>query len=289
MSEPLFHPLETAAFSRRTLLSATAAVGLGGAFAIEALGAPAALASSWVQYQYPFSLDTVTNNWHETPASHSGTDFSFGGCAGAPIPAVADGVVCHKGNDANNARGLRVEIRHADGAYSAYCHMQSVSPLALNAVVSRGDTVGYIGDTGYIPDVNIGTHLHLGMSLADGQAIGGNNTFDPIPYIAARLAPSEVTDMTDMIYVALATSPEYNSGGIVVRHWSMWYQECPGAPLFPLSGGVSFSGSAMEIEYNAWRDSRSGQSAARYQASPAAIAGLIALRGVATKPINNFA
>jgi Peptidase family M23 len=184
-------PLSSGEISRRGVLGALAAIGLAGTAGFEFVaGAFSASATTYVQYQLPFPLNASNNPWSST---HSGYDFGHGGpVLGSPIPAIADGTVCHSAADPSNtnARGNRIEVSHADGAFSAYCHMRDAPAIGIGTAVTRGQTIGYVGHSGYVAGQIIGNHLHLGMSLSDNSAINGVNTFDPIPYIQARLAPA---------------------------------------------------------------------------------------------------
>ena len=165
-------------------MAALVAMGVAGSVAFELTGgATAAYGEIYVQYQYPFPLSAITQNFN---SNHGATDFSYGGCAGDPIPSIADGVVTNKLS--GNGMGHRVEIRHADGMYSGYCHMAAASTLALGASVSRGESVGFIGNSGVSA-----YHLHLALSSTSSATLSGQNGYasciNAIPYIAARLNP----------------------------------------------------------------------------------------------------
>ena len=107
---------------------------------------------------------------------HNGTDFAAPG--GTPIYAVADGVV-------SAARSMRsygncVQISHGtadDGNNYAtlYAHMSSIS-VAEGQSVSKGQTIGYVGNTGDVVGRNGGYHLHLELR------INGSRT-DALSYI----------------------------------------------------------------------------------------------------------
>jgi len=95
--------------------------------------------------------------------------------------------------------------------------------------------------------------------------------------------------MTDLIYYAdTVQGPRYSQGSITVELESMWYQECPGAPLYPLTAGLAYTATAAILEYGAFSATRSALMAKRYATSAAQIAALIQLRGTTTKPIGNF-
>jgi murein DD-endopeptidase MepM/ murein hydrolase activator NlpD len=169
------------------------------------------------EYRFPFDPQTTTPKGGEFASTiangtkrkdpHRGHDFSFGGAQGTPIPAVADGFV--RGMSSAGPLGNCVAIEHADGAFSAYCHMEEPTSLELGQRVHLGDTVGRIGGT---PDVPVHLHLTMGWSVA---AMGGIGTFDPIPYISARLAKPKAEPQTDK---PLPEKPAATDG-IAVTHF----------------------------------------------------------------------
>lgn len=135
--------------------------------------------------------------------------------------------------------------------------------------------------TGAAP-AGLNTNLDLNI-VADG--------FPPRPTKPAPATDGEET-MTDMIYYAdTAQGPasKPTPTGLVVAQESMWYSECPGAPLFPLTGNLPYTSSAAATEYAAFSASKPTDMAKRFATSAQAIANLIALRGTTTKPIGNFA
>jgi murein DD-endopeptidase MepM/ murein hydrolase activator NlpD len=148
-----------------------------------------------IEYRFPFDPDTTTPKGGEFASKiangkkrkhpHRGHDFSFGGARGADIPAVADGIVANKSS--KGSLGNCVALQHADGAFSAYCHMEKPTPLELGQWVNMGDPVGKVGGTGK-PKVPVHLHMTMGWSV---DAMKGIGTFDPIPYIEARLAKPE--------------------------------------------------------------------------------------------------
>ena len=172
------------------LCVAFAAVLVIGAASPAAAGEPDATAETG--YRFPFDPDTTTPKGGEFASKtangkkrknpHRGHDFSFAGARGAAIPAIADGIV--RGISSGGALGNCVALEHADGAFSAYCHMDEPTTLQLGQRVGLGDAIGKVGGTG-TPKVPIHLHLTMGWSV---DALAGIGTFDPIPYIEARLA-----------------------------------------------------------------------------------------------------
>jgi murein DD-endopeptidase MepM/ murein hydrolase activator NlpD len=100
-------------------------------------------------------------------SQHKGTDFTPG--SGAPITAVADGVVSLK-TTSSWGFGYHVYIDHIiDGqkVTTVYAHMQlGSSDLEVGDVVAAGDFVGLVGQTG----AATGPHLHLEVRV-DGVQV----------------------------------------------------------------------------------------------------------------------
>jgi len=100
-------------------------------------------------------------------SQHKGTDFTPG--AGAPITAVADGVVSLK-TTSSWGFGYHVYIDHVINGQkitTVYAHMQlGSSDLEVGDVVSAGDFVGLVGQTG----AATGPHLHLEVRV-DGVQV----------------------------------------------------------------------------------------------------------------------
>lgn len=109
---------------------------------------------------------------------HSGIDFTPG--AGAPIEAIADGVVVAS-TVADGSWGVHVTIEHdVDGVIyrSSYAHMQTGSmTLTIGDTVKRGQVIGLVGDTGQ----STGYHLHLSIQDAEGTFL------DPLTWMRAHV------------------------------------------------------------------------------------------------------
>jgi murein DD-endopeptidase MepM/ murein hydrolase activator NlpD len=167
-----------------------------------------------VEYRFPFDPDTTTPkggefastvaNGKKRKSPHRGHDFSFGGALGAEIPAVAAGIV--RGMSSEGPLGHCVALEHADGAFSAYCHMDEPTPLEIGQAVTIGETVGRIGGS---PKVPVHLHLTMGWSV---DAMAGIATFDPIPYIEARLPKPEPSHDPER-----PAQPESRQGTAVTR------------------------------------------------------------------------
>ena len=83
---------------------------------------------------------------------HTGVDISGG--YGTPIRAAQNGVVAAIEN--GGPYGLHTFIAHGSGVTSFYAH-QSMTAVTVGSIVRRGQTVGYVGTTGWVT----GPHLHF--------------------------------------------------------------------------------------------------------------------------------
>jgi murein DD-endopeptidase MepM/ murein hydrolase activator NlpD len=104
---------------------------------------------------------------------HTGVDFSVG--SGTPVSAITEGEVVTAGD--GGAYGNQVVIRHADGHYSQYAHLSSIS-VSVGQQVAAGDQIGLSGSTGN----STGPHLHF--EVRTGPEYGSD--VDPVAYLAAH-------------------------------------------------------------------------------------------------------
>jgi murein DD-endopeptidase MepM/ murein hydrolase activator NlpD len=99
---------------------------------------------------------------------HPGLD--FGAPVGTPILAIGDGEVVATGNtDAVRgcySWGKWVLVEHGNGITSLYAHMSGIA-TSEGAEVERGQTIGYVGQTGYAT----GPHLHLTLYASEGVQV----------------------------------------------------------------------------------------------------------------------
>lgn len=115
---------------------------------------------------------------------HKGVDIAGGGIAGVPIVAAADGVVvsCNGSCTHNYSKysscgcgggyGNYVSIAHDDGVYSTlYGHASSII-VSTGQRVSKGQTIGYVGTTGY----STGNHCHFEV-IQNGTNVNPMNFF----------------------------------------------------------------------------------------------------------------
>ena len=88
--------------------------------------------------------------------NHKGID--IGASSGAGVVAAASGTVVIA--TYSSSAGNYVMISHGGGVYSVYMHMSSIA-VSQGAEVSRGQTIGSVGSTGY----STGPHLHFGIRI----------------------------------------------------------------------------------------------------------------------------
>lgn len=114
-------------------------------------------------FVWPFPLEYVTSEFGPRPPlpDHRGIDFSGGPAVlGAPIKAAADGVIIR--NDyTEDDWGWYVRIGHdavtgIPDNWTGYAHLNEQSTLPVGTPVTQGQTIGYLGDSGY----SFGAHLH---------------------------------------------------------------------------------------------------------------------------------
>lgn len=102
----------------------------------------------------PFGLRRFFNNQARNP--HSGLDIASP--EGTPIASAAGGKVINTGYYYFN--GNTVFIEHGQGLITMYCHLSEIL-VDKGQQVSRGETIGKVGQTGRVT----APHLHWGVIL----------------------------------------------------------------------------------------------------------------------------
>lgn len=154
--------------------------------------------------QWPLSSVKITQQFGDTAFAranagvyngkgHNGID--LGAPIGTPILSAEDGVIEAIGDtDAvcpGASYGKWVLIRHKNGLSSLYAHL-SVIKVSTGDTIAAGQTIGYIGMTGY----TTGPHLHFtvyateGVKVMDRQSkVCGGSYRMPIADLRAYLNP----------------------------------------------------------------------------------------------------
>lgn len=113
-----------------------------------------------------------TDPFNGEGAFHTGVDIATN--YGSPVVAPADGVVTFAGSDAGYGR--LVEIQHAQGISTRFAHLSSFA-VAVGQQVHRGETIGYVGDSGR----STGPHLHYEVRI-------NNTPVNPYKYLRQTFA-----------------------------------------------------------------------------------------------------
>ena len=90
---------------------------------------------------------------------HAGSDLVvLSGTHGLAVLASADGLVV--AIDERSAYGSTILVDHGDRIATVYAHLSSVD-VNIGDAVSRGDTLGGAGNTGFVT----GPHLHVELRV----------------------------------------------------------------------------------------------------------------------------
>lgn len=105
---------------------------------------------------------------------HTAIDISGTG-RGSPIYAASDGVVVRAENGSGSlwSLGKFVIIKHSNGYYTEYAHMDNIY-VKVGQTVTKGTKIGAMGDTGR----STGVHLHFAVAI--GEPYRGGTFFDPL-------------------------------------------------------------------------------------------------------------
>jgi murein DD-endopeptidase MepM/ murein hydrolase activator NlpD len=151
------HALRTSALSGATMVGLTMGLTRNATTAdwIKANSAP----NLWpVQGQVTGSFGERIDPFNGEGAFHSGVDISS--AYGNRIVAPADGVVTF--TDSMGGYGKAIVIDHGNGISTRYGHLSGYA-VAAGQAVHRGDTIGYVGESGR----STGPHLHYEVRIND--------------------------------------------------------------------------------------------------------------------------
>ncbi len=129
---------------------------------------------------------------------HLGMDFSVP--KGTPVVACWDGQVHSTAMGYNGGYGNRVVIKHNNGLYTEYFHLDSIDQSIMGKTgykVQAGTQIGTVGNTGYVTSMagkrvdpatasstTTGTHLHFGiLNNINEPKTADRGRVDPEPYL----------------------------------------------------------------------------------------------------------
>ena len=110
----------------------------------------------------------TTNPFTHIGYMHTGVDIAW--AWGTPVLATADGVVVATAESSD--LGNFIIIQHKYGFYTRYAHLSAYAGKRKGDTVKRGDTIGYVGNTG----LSTGPHLHYEVRL-------GAQYINPLPFL----------------------------------------------------------------------------------------------------------
>ncbi|MER5467292.1 LysM peptidoglycan-binding domain-containing M23 family metallopeptidase [Streptomyces sp. NPDC002935] len=148
------------------------------ATASNAAASNTASASSSSGYTLPVEGATVGTSYKVAGSMwssgyHTGVDFVVP--TGTTIKSIAAGTVVSAGW--GGAYGNQVVIQHADGRYSQYAHMSSLS-VSAGQTVTEGQQIGLSGATGNVT----GPHLHFEIRTTPDYG----SDVDPVAYLRSH-------------------------------------------------------------------------------------------------------
>ncbi len=148
---------------------------------------------------------------------HLGVDYAAP--SGTPVCSLGPGRVVYRGWV--NGFGNTIRVRHPEGYISYYGHLSRFAKrIAMGKKVDQGDTIGYVGSTGY----STGPHLDfrvscngkyinpLGIKNVNGPALRGRTLADFKRVSNQRLAMME--NMSRSIALAIPNQSGKDSRGV---------------------------------------------------------------------------
>lgn len=125
---------------------------------------PVPYSSSYISSPYGYRNDPISGNYK----FHSGIDITMGGAYGKKIVASKAGTVIRTVHS-NSGYGNYVMVDHGGGYVTLYAHCSSLA-VSNGQKVSRGQTIAYIGSSGY----STGPHVHFEVRY-NGDKVNPSN------------------------------------------------------------------------------------------------------------------
>ena len=123
--------------------------------------------------------------------AHKGVDFRAS--TGTPIPAAGSGRVVARSY--NRGHGNFVKIRHNGSYETLYAHMSRFAKgVNVGTNVRQGQTIGYVGSTGY----STGPHLHFAIATGWYGGSGSGSYSSYSTYLTKVLDPKDILGLPKM-------------------------------------------------------------------------------------------
>jgi murein DD-endopeptidase MepM/ murein hydrolase activator NlpD len=141
-------------------------------------------------YMLPVAAGIISGFRTPSRPTHDGVDLAA--VRNTPIHAAAAGrvvtVTCNvstgncdvDGNASLSGCGWYVEVQHADGYVTRYCHMVRRPSVVVGQTVAKSQILGYVGTSGS----SSGPHLHF--EVHTGRPATRANAIDPIRFMRTK-------------------------------------------------------------------------------------------------------
>lgn len=160
----------------------------------------------------PFSTQRITQDYSQ---NHRGIDLGwranenqnkvYANCIGE-VYATLDGVP--HGSEKGGGWGNYVLIKHPNGMFSRYAHLQSGLPVKPGQKVDEKTQIGVIGNTGR----STGRHLHFEVQTSSSSASRINPTEYLTKAIYTTPVPPTPSGNTTIKYIQTTLNQRYNTG-----------------------------------------------------------------------------
>ena len=153
---------------------------------------------------WPFPLSSVTSEFGPRPPLpyHRGID--FGQSTGTPIPAAHDGQIILRGYYDDWGYYTRIDASGVTGdsaSWTGYAHMNSPGVYPVGTNVTQGQTIGYVGSTGFVT----GPHLHWETAFGETGRVNPRDFMD----VYGGSSGIDISPVLGRIVIGGVASPDF--------------------------------------------------------------------------------
>lgn len=153
---------------------------------------------------WPFPLSSVTSEFGSRPPLpyHRGID--FGQSTGTPIPAAHDGQIILRGYYDDWGNYTRIDASGVTGdsaSWTGYAHMNSPGVYPVGTNVTQGQTIGYVGSTGFVT----GPHLHWETAFGETGRVNPRDFMD----VYGGSSGIDISPVLGRIVIGGVASPDF--------------------------------------------------------------------------------